>query len=75
MTGYTRISVIFTPNLTTVPLSSWMKLGFTLAKTRAKVKPLASSKGMGRFLAELYGARFPTEIYTRGCHWIPRMFA
>jgi hypothetical protein len=21
------------------------------------------------------GARFPTEIYTRGCHWIPRMFA
>jgi hypothetical protein len=23
----------------------------------------------------MYGARFPTEIYTRGCHWIPRMFA
>jgi hypothetical protein len=23
----------------------------------------------------LYGARFPAEIYTRGCHWIPRMFA
>jgi hypothetical protein len=22
-----------------------------------------------------YDARFPTEIYTRGCHWIPRMFA
>jgi hypothetical protein len=22
-----------------------------------------------------YGARFPTEIYSRGCHWIPRMFA
>jgi hypothetical protein len=21
------------------------------------------------------GARFPTGIYTRGCHWIPRMFA
>jgi hypothetical protein len=20
----------------------------------------------------LYGARFPTEIYTRGCHWSPR---
>jgi hypothetical protein len=19
--------------------------------------------------------RFPAEIYTRGCHWIPRMFA
>jgi hypothetical protein len=23
----------------------------------------------------VYGARFPTEIYTRGCHWIPRMLA
>jgi hypothetical protein len=23
----------------------------------------------------VYGARFPTEICTRGCHWIPRMFA
>jgi hypothetical protein len=23
----------------------------------------------------MYGALFPTEIYTRGCHWIPRMFA
>jgi hypothetical protein len=23
----------------------------------------------------MHGARFPTEIYTRGCHWIPRMFA
>jgi hypothetical protein len=22
-----------------------------------------------------YGARFPTDIYTRGCHWIPRTFA
>jgi hypothetical protein len=21
------------------------------------------------------GARFPTEMYTRECHWIPRMFA
>jgi hypothetical protein len=26
-------------------------------------------------LPTLHGARFPTEIYTRGCHWIPRMFA
>jgi hypothetical protein len=23
----------------------------------------------------LYGAHFQTEIYTQGCHWIPRMFA
>jgi hypothetical protein len=22
-----------------------------------------------------YGARFPTEIYTRGCHWFPRLLA
>jgi len=26
-------------------------------------------------LAQQYGARFPTEIHTRGSHWIPRMFA
>jgi chromosome segregation ATPase len=25
--------------------------------------------------SHVYGARFPAEIYTRGCHWIPRMFA
>jgi hypothetical protein len=30
---------------------------------------LASQVGLG-----WCGARFPTEIYTRGCHWIPRMF-
>jgi hypothetical protein len=24
---------------------------------------------------EWWGARFSTESYTRGCHWIPRMFA
>jgi hypothetical protein len=23
----------------------------------------------------VYGARFSTEMYARGCHWIPRMFA
>ena len=23
----------------------------------------------------MHGARFPTESYTRGCHWIPRTFA
>jgi hypothetical protein len=23
----------------------------------------------------VHGARFQTEIHTRGCHWIPRMFA
>jgi Mg2+ and Co2+ transporter CorA len=27
------------------------------------------------FTAFMYGAHFSTEIYTRGCHWIPRMFA
>jgi hypothetical protein len=26
-------------------------------------------------LFEVHGARFSAEIYTRGCHWIPRMFA
>jgi hypothetical protein len=27
------------------------------------------------FAACGYGARFPEAIYTRGCHWIPCMFA
>jgi hypothetical protein len=22
-----------------------------------------------------HGERFPTKVYTRGCHWIPYMFA
>jgi alpha-mannosidase II len=26
-------------------------------------------------VAQMHGSFFPTEIYTRGCHWIPRMFA
>jgi hypothetical protein len=26
-------------------------------------------------LVYLYGARFSTGFCTRGCHWIPRMFA
>jgi hypothetical protein len=26
-------------------------------------------------LTLLYGARFLTESYTRGCHWFPRMLA
>jgi hypothetical protein len=25
--------------------------------------------------SEVYGARFETDFCTRGCHWIPRMFA
>jgi hypothetical protein len=27
------------------------------------------------YVSGRYGARFSAEIYTRGCHWIPRMFA
>jgi beta-glucosidase-like glycosyl hydrolase len=26
-------------------------------------------------LHDVYGARFQTECCTRGCHWIPHMFA
>jgi hypothetical protein len=26
-------------------------------------------------LPDVYGARFPIEIYTRGCHWFPCMLA
>jgi hypothetical protein len=28
-----------------------------------------------RVMLRTYGARFSTEIYNRGCYWIPRMFA
>jgi hypothetical protein len=26
------------------------------------------------YAVDMYGARFSTEIYTRGCHWFPRLF-
>jgi hypothetical protein len=32
-------------------------------------------RGCQHGVVDGYGARFPTQIYTRGCHWIPRMFA
>jgi hypothetical protein len=38
-----------------------------------KTSPLA--KAAEALLCTMYGARFPTESSTRGCHWIPRMFA
>jgi choline dehydrogenase len=30
-------------------------------------------KAQWKFPLNMYGARFPTEIYTRGCHWFPRL--
>jgi hypothetical protein len=46
-------------------------------------KYVSSTTEMKRFVSVVevfgvrygYGARFPTGICTRGCHWIPRMFA
>jgi 18S rRNA (adenine1779-N6/adenine1780-N6)-dimethyltransferase len=34
-----------------------------------------SSPFVFKLLLHRSGARFLTEIYTRGCHWIPRMLA
>jgi hypothetical protein len=30
---------------------------------------------VGPVSSRVHGARFSTEIYTRGCHWFPRLFA
>jgi hypothetical protein len=32
------------------------------------------SSTLGAMIREAHGARFPTKLYTRGCHWIPHMF-
>jgi hypothetical protein len=43
---------------------------------------LSKGQRIGSYALDFYngtmlcrGARFPTEIYTRGCHWIPRLLA
>ena len=37
--------------------------------------PITSMAVLVALRKRRYGARFSAEIYTRGCHWIPRMFA
>ena len=37
--------------------------------------PHCSHASANANMQQVYGARFQTEIFTRGCHWIPRMFA
>jgi hypothetical protein len=37
--------------------------------------PLVVFEGSGGFADILCGARFSAGFCTRGCHWIPRMFA
>jgi hypothetical protein len=37
---------------------------------------VASTDGVDQILImPLYGARFSTGIYSRGCHWFPRLLA
>jgi hypothetical protein len=45
-----------------------------LVLTKLKGDVAACAKLLG-YITAGSGARFPTEVYTRGCHWIPRMFA
>jgi hypothetical protein len=48
------------------------KASMTLLKNDKITLPLSKSSFTK---AGSHGARFSAEIYTRGCHWIPRMFA
>jgi hypothetical protein len=41
---------------------------------QSEVWPVVWSKSTA-IIKALYGARFSAGIHTRGCHWIPRMFA
>jgi hypothetical protein len=46
----------------------WSQLtGCFIAAARLK------DQNNGMLIHLMYGARFSTEIYTRGCHWIPRL--
>jgi hypothetical protein len=40
-----------------------------------QVEGAYNEDGRGASIWDTSGARFPTEIYTRGCHWIPRLLA
>jgi hypothetical protein len=48
-------------------------------KLRPSVKTITkqefTSTSLDKKLSEWYGARFSTEMQTRGCHWIPRLLA
>jgi hypothetical protein len=56
--------------------SSMESLSPVVISRSNKIDPLADGNGMDLVkVARVYGARFSAEIYTRGCHWIPRMFA
>jgi hypothetical protein len=53
---------------------NWMVEGLDqLANSTDGVEVLVRSIDLITF--SRHGARFSAEIYTRGCHWIPRMFA
>jgi hypothetical protein len=43
--------------------------------TASAAAPEVTERELTDAFNQMYGARFPTEIYTRGCHWFPRMFA
>jgi hypothetical protein len=47
------------------------KIGVGLSGVTEKQHPTMQLLAEGR----VYGARFPTEIHTRECHWFPRLLA
>jgi hypothetical protein len=51
------------------PTSTYTHLALELMRTDLLVDARADS------VEGVYGAHLSTEIYTRGCHWFPRLFA
>jgi hypothetical protein len=58
-----------------VCVKQWREPRSQAARRRARKTSTAAVLSTASFGTEMYGARFPTEMYTRGCRWIPHMFA
>jgi hypothetical protein len=73
------------PSIAPAAKAFWIGYGNTMVKMLEALPtqhgyfvsncPAHCQTGTNSSWTSMYGARFPTEIYTRGCHWIPRMFA
>jgi hypothetical protein len=50
--------------------------GRVMVRVRVKVRVRVSIRVIVRDIHSIgYGSFFPAEMYTRGCHWIPHIFA
>jgi hypothetical protein len=58
--------------------TNWsMPSGVGMGANAGACTPVAGPSAVSTKLAGMmrHGARFSAEIYTRGCHWIPRLLA